>query len=120
MARNSDWTACTAVEGWNKERQAGTCSSAHWMRYWKKQHVLDKGRDVISVYFHKRIVAYMEDIRRFVIEGMGDVRPGKFLDPTSGSLKGDKLLYDEIPTLVCTSSKQHIVVLDHKMTPHSI
>jgi hypothetical protein len=44
----------------------------------------------------------MADIRRFVIEGMGDVGPVKFLDPTSGSLKGDKLLYDEIPALVCT------------------
>jgi hypothetical protein len=44
----------------------------------------------------------MADIWRFVIKGMGYVGPVKFLDPTSGSLKGDKLLYDEIPALVCT------------------
>jgi len=33
---------------------------------------------------------------------MGDVGPGKFLLITvSGSLRGDKLLYDEIAMLVC-------------------
>jgi hypothetical protein len=68
----------------------------------KNQYLLDKGRDVVCVYSHKRIATYMADIWRFVIKGMGDVGPVKFLDPTSGSLKGDKLLYDEIPALVCT------------------
>lgn len=77
-----------------------------------KQYLLDKRTDVISVYSHKRIATYMADIRRFVIEGMGDVGPVKFLVTTSGSLKGDKLLYDEIPTFVCTWWKK-TVVRDH-------
>jgi hypothetical protein len=41
-------------------------------------------------------------ILRFDVEGMGDAGSGKFLLITvSGSLKGDKLLYDEIAMLVC-------------------
>jgi len=39
---------------------------------------------------------YNAVILRFDVEGMGDVGPGKFLIMISGSLKGDKLLYDEV------------------------
>jgi len=43
-------------------------------------------------------------ILRFDVEGMGDVGPGKFLlNTVSGSLRGDKLLYDEIAMLVCAT-----------------
>lgn len=38
---------------------------------------------------------------RVDVKGMGGVGPGKFLFTRSGSLKGDKLMYDEIETPVC-------------------
>lgn len=41
------------------------------------------------------------------VEGMGDVGPGKFLITISGSLKGDKLLYDEVAFF--TWRKKHTI-----------
>lgn len=46
-------------------------------------------------------------ILRLDVEGMGDVGPGKFLIMISGSLKGDKLLYDEVA--IFTWRKKHAI-----------
>jgi len=67
----------------------------------EKQYLLDNGTDVISDNSDRRRT-YRAAILRFDVEGMGDVGPGKFLlNTVSGSLRGDKLLYDEIAMLVC-------------------
>jgi len=58
--------------------------------------LLHNETDVISDNPDRRRT-YIASILRFDVEGMGDVGPGKFLLITvSGSLRGDKLLYDEI------------------------
>jgi len=46
--------------------------------------------------FIRTVDGFNAVILRFDVEGMGDVGPGKFLIMISGSLKGDKLLYDEV------------------------